>query len=78
MTGFVSAQEERGKAPIPTGTQKVDHQLLDQLLPMGRPQLEEQRIEPVGWEAGDSDGLWWVLTSALSCPASPSLFSCEK
>ena len=36
-----------------------------QLLHMGRPQLEEQRIEPVEWEAGDADGLWWVLKPAL-------------
>lgn len=61
----MSAQEEHGKAPIPTGTQRVDHQMLDQLLHTGRPQLEKPRIQPVGWEAGDADGLWWVLTPAL-------------
>lgn len=50
---------------------------LDQLLHMVRPQLEEQRIQPVDWEAGDADGLWWVNTYS-SCLASPSLYSCGK
>ena len=45
---------------------------------MGRPQLEEQRIETVEWEAGDVDGLWWVLKPALFVRHLQAYFPVEK